>query len=112
MDRSAHNRSVFVYVQALAGFLLGGVAAAVSMQMNIAALTGDCQYRALSPLTSVALMLLPVIGGILSYRVARVSRDTVGLYIISRIGAEFCIFIIVLILMHMTFITFFWSCNP
>jgi hypothetical protein len=61
----------------LADFLLGGLAAAVSMQLNTAAMTGDCQYRGLSPLMPIALMLLPVIGGSLSYRIARTSRDTI-----------------------------------
>lgn len=111
MDRVNDTKPAWTYIQAWAGFLLGGVAAAVSMQMNMAALTGDCEYRGLSPLMSVALIMLPAIGGIMSYRIAQVSYEKIWLYLISRIGADFCIFIIALILMHMTFITFFWRCG-
>jgi hypothetical protein len=111
MDRASETVSTWAYVQAWAGFLLGGVAAAVSMQMNIAALTGDCGYRGLTPPMSAALLLLPLLGGLVSYRIARTADERSWLYVISRIAADFCIFIIALIVMHMVFITFFWVCN-
>jgi hypothetical protein len=111
MDSSTGTTTTWIYVQAWAGFLLGSVAGAVSMQINKAIMTGDCNMQGLTPVMAALLILLPLSGGLISFRISRSIKDMFGTYLAARVGAEFCVFIIALILMHQVYIGFFWNCQ-